>query len=333
MTAMTVADARPQQALQSGSAALAIRTDQIVFDELQTKALAAIGIRGASPADLAVFMHYCLKTGLDPFSRQIYFIERQGKWTIQVGIEGFRVIRDRIAARNRETVEYEDTIWYDADHNGYPVWTSREPPAACRVVVRKNGHPFPGVVRFDAYAQRKNDGSLTAMWERMGDHQIEKCAEAFALRRAYPHDLGGLYIPEEMPDDGPATVRAQAERVTVADLIGDAPAGPPAPTPQQLKRAQAALARVLARYPLGEPADVAAFLAWRTGKQAADELDAGELRALSAWLDERLQAADGDYAAAAEAIWAQRGREREADGPGEPDSSGYSDPLFPGTSG
>ena len=69
-------------------AALAIRPGQQMWTDKQAAALAALGIKGATKADLAVFMHYCQKTGLDPFSRQIYGIMRRVKGDRQV--EGTR---------------------------------------------------------------------------------------------------------------------------------------------------------------------------------------------------------------------------------------------------
>ena len=60
-------------------AALAIRPDQEFWDDKQRAALQALGIKEASNADLAVFMHYCQKTGLDPFSKQIYLMGRRTK--------------------------------------------------------------------------------------------------------------------------------------------------------------------------------------------------------------------------------------------------------------
>ena len=217
-------------AIRQESAALAIQPDQDFWTDKQQAALKALGIKDASNADLAVFMHYCQKTGLDPFSKQIHLIGRRSKendqWvtkqTIQAGIDGLRVIRDRIAQRLGIAVEYEDTVWYDADGGEHQVWLRDEPPAACRMAVLKDGKRFPAVVRYSAYVQTTKDGKPNSMWARMGAQQLEKCAEAKALRRAFPNDLSGVYIPEEMHDDDrPARAEAtHAPRVTAAEILG-----------------------------------------------------------------------------------------------------------------
>ena len=77
------------------SGALALRSDQIEWTPQQSAALAQIGIDKAPLGDQQVFMHVSQRTGLDPWSKQIYMIERGGKWTIQTAIDGFRVIAER----------------------------------------------------------------------------------------------------------------------------------------------------------------------------------------------------------------------------------------------
>src|SRR5258707_11723569 len=158
------------------AAALAIRPGQEMWTDKQKAALAVLGIKGASNADLAVFMHYCQKTRLDPFSRQIYFICRRvkegdtwvDKWTIQIGIDGFRVMRDRVAADAGSQVELEDTVWYDGDGSEHAVWLSSDPPAGCRVVLIRyqDGRAlrFPAVLRTASYVQTNSKGEPVSQW-------------------------------------------------------------------------------------------------------------------------------------------------------------------------
>ena len=67
---------------------LAITTDQKFWTDKQIAALEQLGVARASNADRAVFFHQCVRTGLDPFLKQIYMIPRDGKQTIQTGIDG-----------------------------------------------------------------------------------------------------------------------------------------------------------------------------------------------------------------------------------------------------
>jgi phage recombination protein Bet len=306
------------------SGTLAIRPGQEMWTDKQRAALAVLGIKDATNADLAVFMHYCQKTGLDPFSRQIYMImrrEKQGdqwvaKQTIQVGIDGFRVIRDRIAARTGATIEYEDTIWYDDGGGEHAVWLSDAAPAACRVTVLKNGRRFPAVVRTASYMATK-DGKPVSQWRTQADHMIEKCAEAFALRRAFPHDLGGVYLEDEMP---PAQEVPRPQRVTAAEVISrgePAATEPPAEDPQERAQpkpprpaSEAALKRMndlIGQIGLGPPEDVAALIQWITGTTGEQVTVAtvAHVRDVTTLLADALAAAGGDTDKAAAEIWAQ----------------------------
>jgi phage recombination protein Bet len=229
----------------SAPAALAIRGNQDTWDAKQKAALVAMGVsEKATNAELAVFFHQCRNTQLDPFLKQIYLIHRKTKdgdrWvekpTTQIGIDGFRVIRDRIADKKGQRVEYADTIWYDAERNPYDVWVWDEEPAACKVVVLVDGRRFPAVLRFSEYCQRNRDGDRLGRWRDGFAHQIEKCAEADALRRAFPNDMAGLVLedaaplddpdaPDRLPSDRPRVTAEQARaRATVtAEVVTPEP--------------------------------------------------------------------------------------------------------------
>lgn len=347
-TAMATRNGQP--AVQA--AALAIQPYQEMFTDKQKAALAALGIKDASPADLAVFMHYCQKTGLDPFSRQIYLIMRRekvnGNWvpkqTIQVGIDGFRVIRDRIADRQGIAVEYEDTIWYDASGQATDVWLSPEPPAACRVVVLRDGRRFPAVVRTAAYAQTNQQGEMVSQWRTQPDHMIEKCAEAFALRRAFPNDLGGMYIEEEVRPADPAAPPAGRGAVSAQEIAGrristaratvvrdeprepaERPAAPaaedaPADTPARpTGAALGKLGKLLGQLSLTAPEDMAIMLPWLTGRDGVAGLEAltrDEAAKITKALDGILRS-HGDAESAAAMLWARYHEDTAGEAPSQ----------------
>lgn len=199
------------------SGALALAADQVQWNDQQRAALAQIGVDKASPGDLAVFLHVAQRTGLDPFSKQLYMISRAGKWTIQTGIDGFRVI----AARHREYAGQVGPEWCGDDGVWREFWPTKTPPVAARVGVlhRDFDQPVWGVAMFSEFT------AGNSMWKDKGAHMLAKCAEALALRKAFPHDLAGLMTPEEVDrDDRPARARAAAQRddqpVTVAELTG-----------------------------------------------------------------------------------------------------------------
>jgi phage recombination protein Bet len=168
--------------------------------------------KGASADELQLFLAQCKRTGLDPFSRQIYWIKRGSTGTTQVSIDGFRVIAERSGELDGQEVH-----WCDADGAFVEVWLKPTPPAASRVLVYRKGcaKPFPGVAKWSEYNAGGN------MWSKMPATMLAKCAEALALRKAFPHQLSGLYTPDEMAQaDAPAPL-VTAPHVAAADSAPD----------------------------------------------------------------------------------------------------------------
>jgi phage recombination protein Bet len=213
---------------------LALTGDQAWWTKRQEAGLAQLGLAKADPGDLLVFMHVAQRTGLDPFAKQIYMIGRNGrelidgqwtnvvKQTIQTGIDGFRLVARRSADRLGETLEYEDTEWCGNDGVWADVWTHSTAPAAARVTVVRNGRRFPGVALYREYVQTKANGDPNAMWSKMPANQLAKCAEALALRKAYPQDLSGLYTDDEMGQADRAPRGQQSDGQTSRDRIAAA---------------------------------------------------------------------------------------------------------------
>lgn len=205
---------------------LAIREDQKAFEDQQLRALRAAfpDLAEASPAQLGIFFHYCKASGLDPFGRQIYMIKRKSRgeirWTIQTGIDGYRLIARRAADRAGQSIAYEDFVWYDADGGEHTVWLRDEPPAACKVVVWRGDARFPAVAHWREYAPKvwdyeAQEYKLGGLWPQMPASQLSKVAEALALRRACPADLSGLHVDEEMHAADAAESRERVQAAAV----------------------------------------------------------------------------------------------------------------------
>lgn len=158
--------------------------------------------KNCSDGELALFSQVCQRTGLDPFTRQIYAISRGGKMTIQVSIDGFRTIASRSGMYGGS-----QTFWCGSDGVWCDVWLLSAPPVAAKTEVYRAGcaRPFVGVAKFDNYAQRYN-GKLADLWAKMPEVMVGKCSESLALRKAFPAELSGLYSSEEMAQEGTETV-------------------------------------------------------------------------------------------------------------------------------
>lgn len=160
--------------------------------------------QGANATELAHFFHVAAHRGLDPLARQIYWVKRQGKGVIQVGIDGFRAIAHRTGqCAGSDEIEYGPKVG-----PGYPEWAK----VTVYKMVQGQRCPFVATARWDEYYPGDAQGF---QWKRMPFAMLGKCAEALALRKAFPESLSGMYAPEEMDQAGKAdAIETEARDLT-----------------------------------------------------------------------------------------------------------------------
>ena len=177
--------------------------------------------RGASDDELMLFLHLAQRSGLDPFSRQIYLIERRanvnGEWKTtrqpQTGIDGLRLIADRT---DRYAPGRQPSYTYDAA-GGLVTAT-----AYVKKFVRGEWHEIAATAHYDEYVQRKKDGQPNQMWAEKPHIMLAKCAEALALRRAFPAEMSGLYTADEIRSGADELPAASAANPITGEIV-DAP--------------------------------------------------------------------------------------------------------------
>lgn len=160
-------------------------------------------MEGAKADDVALFIATCERTGLDPFARHIMPSSRNTQkngqwvtvWTWIVTIDGLR----KIAVDSGDYEGQEGPWWCGPDGVWKEVWSGKDPCFAAKVLVHRRGFRtgLSGIAKYDSYVQKKRDGLPNSVWTNLGDHMTAKCAEALALRRAYPNEMAGLYTDDE----------------------------------------------------------------------------------------------------------------------------------------
>jgi phage recombination protein Bet len=157
--------------------------------------------KGANKDELALFLHACKRTGLDPLMRQIHAVKRwdaqsgRETMTIQTGIDGLRLVAERTGCYSpgREpSFTYADT----GDLIAATAYVKK-------MTADGTWHEVAVTAHFKEYVQKRKDGQVTAFWARMPHVMLAKCAEALALRRAFPMELSGIYAHEEMTQATP----------------------------------------------------------------------------------------------------------------------------------
>lgn len=229
---------------------------------------------GASPASIKMVLGYCKAAGLDPMQKPVHIVpmfDSKAGGMRDVVMPGVGLYRTQAARSNECAGVSEPDFGPDVTETlgGQPITF----PAWCRVTVKRR-LPTGEVVEFTAkefwkenYAVkggREKSIAPNAMWTKRPYGQIAKCAEAQALRKAFP-EVGSQLTADEM--EGKTIDMGTAEVVQAPPQ--ELPAWP-------ADKWAAALPKMLAGIAQGKSVDDA--LAWLRAKATVTPEQEQELR-------------------------------------------------------
>lgn len=156
---------------------------------------------GAKAESCALVLNYCRAAGLDPMQKPVHIVPMNvkvgpNKWewrdVIMPGIDQYRIKASRSGEyAGLSKPEFGPTIQYTLGGRVVDV------PEWCQITVKRIVHGL--VAEFTAlefwienYATGGKDTDVpNAMWQRRSRGQLAKCAEAQALRKAFPEFSSG----------------------------------------------------------------------------------------------------------------------------------------------
>lgn len=167
-----------------------------------------------------LFVEVCRRVGLDPFRKQIYAVvynkdnADKRKMSIITGVDGYRAVSARTGRYRPDDqpvqIEYDEAA-KNADTN--PLGIVRATARIFILGADNAWYPVPNEAWWEEYAPIKEiwDGpkgnrqptgryelDKKTKWVSMPRVMIAKCAEAGCHRKAFPEDLAGVYVAEEM---------------------------------------------------------------------------------------------------------------------------------------
>ena len=140
--------------------------------------------KDATPVEFDLFLYDCARQGVHPLDKLIYFTKRKGRYVPLTSID---FLRTR-AQDSGECAGIDDAVF-----TGPAKTAAFTATVTVYRLVQGQRCTFSASARWSEY---RPDEAF--MWEKMPHVMLGKCAEALALRKAFPKQLAGLYIKEEM---------------------------------------------------------------------------------------------------------------------------------------
>lgn len=158
------------------------------------------------PESIIMALAYCRARNLDIFKKPIQIVpiyDSKRRCMVDTVWPGIAELRTT-AMRTGSFAGFDDTEYGPMVEESLSGVTVRYPEwAQCTVyrLIAGQRVPFvgPKVFWIETYATAKRDTKApNSMWAKRPRGQLEKCAEAAALRRAFPEEIGNEYAAEEV---------------------------------------------------------------------------------------------------------------------------------------
>ncbi|EGF96778.1 phage recombination protein Bet [Brevundimonas diminuta] len=158
------------------------------------------------PESIIMALAYCRARNLDIFKKPIQIVpiyDSKRRCMVDTVWPGIAELRTT-AMRTGSFAGFDDTEYGPLVEESLSGVTVRYPEwAQCTVyrLIAGQRVPFvgPKVFWIETYATAKRDTKApNSMWAKRPRGQLEKCAEAAALRRAFPEEIGNEYAAEEV---------------------------------------------------------------------------------------------------------------------------------------
>lgn len=176
----------------------------------------------ASDASILMAVDYCKVRNLDILKKPVHIVpiwNADQKRMIDTVWQGISEIRTT-AMRTGQYAGCDETVYGETKTQKVGGVEMTFPEYAQVTVYRMiNGQRVPFVGDKTYWLETvstKKDGSPNAMWQQRPYGQIAKCAEAAALRKAFPEELGNEYAAEEM---GNKITTVQTPKEDVVDVF------------------------------------------------------------------------------------------------------------------
>ena len=157
----------------------------------------------ADAKEVAYFMELCRAQRLNPFLNEAYLVKFQGR-PAQIMVAHKALVKRAEAHPQYDGMEHGVVVMRGGEvHNEQ---RGAYYPEAGETLLGGWAKVYRKDRRMPIYAER----SFTSMnknqanWKSMPDVMIDKCAQAAALREAFPDELRGMYVQEEMGQEVPA---------------------------------------------------------------------------------------------------------------------------------